>query len=337
MGKVKFLSIFFVLNCLCIFNLYAATRLVTPEELQIEQLNKEQKDKLQNVQYTETLAIPNQYKGKLKYTEGREEVHLKDARLFFGAGGRYTFSKDLTVKAEEIPQNHQYFNQKNVWNMDGNFNFYVSGGLYWRNGIRIEFEYSQMTLETNDYGKNFAKYNGPDTNGKGIIFNQYLQTSGEITNYINDLGQVQYTTLTNNMLPVAELSVKTYMLNFIFERVYAKSKIRPYVGVGLGVITGDITTFVNEGSSTVFGGQVMVGLSYPISDESLVFYLGYRGIFMQDMEQTFTRITDVNSAGTRPSGSEFNGNTYFNLNLVKSKEKYNVQTHNIDLGIRFFF
>ena len=68
MGRNKFLYTFFVLNCLYISDLYATTRLVAPEELEIEQLNKEQKNKLQNVQYTETLAIPNQYKGKLKYT-----------------------------------------------------------------------------------------------------------------------------------------------------------------------------------------------------------------------------------------------------------------------------
>jgi len=313
------------------FDLQAATRLATPEELKIEQLNKEQKDKLQNVQYTEAVEIPNQYKGKLKYTEGKEEVHLKDVRLFFGGGGRYTFSKNVTVEAETVPEGAQYFNKKNVWNMDDNFNFYASAGIYWRNGIRIEFEYSQMTLETTDYGQNFARYNGPDTRGQGIIFNQYLQKSGRITSHGN------YTTLTNNMLPIAELSLKTYMVNFIFERTQIKSKIKPYIGIGLGVVDGDMKTFENEGSSVVFGGQVMAGISYPISNGIAAIYLGYRGIFMQDFEQTFTRVTNVNSVNTQPPGSEFNGNVYYNPTLVKSKEKYNAQTHNIDLGVRFFF
>ena len=66
-------------------------------------------------------------------------------------------------------------------------------------------------------------------------------------------------------------------------------------------------------------------------------YLGYKGIFAKDMEQTFTRITGVNSVNTVPIGSEFDGKTFYNPTLVKSKEKYNVQTNNIDLGVRFFF
>lgn len=315
-------------------DLYASVRLTTPEDLKIEQLNKEQKEKFQNIDYTETLAIPNQYKGKLKYTEGKEEVHLKDVRLFFGAGGRYTFSGDTTLTSD-LNENEVgspgYFNKKNNLKFDDNFNFYASAGLYWRNGIRLEFEYSQMTLTTNNFGKNFKRYDN------GIIFNQYLQRTGVLNTY--GTGMNKYTALTNNMLPKLDFSVKTYMVNFIFEKTNIRSKIRPYIGFGAGLVEGDIETLKNDGASRVLGGQVMVGLSYPISEDQLVLYLGYRGIFSQKMEQTFTRITNVSleNVPSNISSEAFNGKTYYNPNMVQSKEKYDFQAHNIDFGIRFFF
>lgn len=321
---------------MCVSTAHAVTRLVTPEDLEIEQLNIEQKDKFQNVDYTETVAIPNQYKGKLKYTEGKEEVHLKDVRLFFGAGGRYTIAKDAELNADSVPDDMRdstYFNKQNTWSFDNNFNFYASMGLYWRNGIRIEFEYSQMTLETNNYGKEFEERNG-------FIFNQYLQTSGKITDFYDSNGELAYTTLTNNMLPIVEFSVKTYMLNFIFEKTQIKSKIRPYVGFGVGAVVGNMKSLVNDGESVVFGGQVMVGLSYPFSDDdSLIMYFGYRGIFSQDMEQTFTRIYDVNLIGvvTNQDVNDFDGRTYYNPQFFKSKERFGFQAHNIDLGVKFYF
>lgn len=330
MKKSIILFVFFAATIVAMQNSYADVNLTTPEDLDIKQLNKEQRDKLQNVEYTETLAIPNQYKGKLKYTEGKEEVHLKDARLVFGVGGRYTFSNEITLDSDQNI-NSEYFNKKNTFKIDDNFNFYASAGLYWRNGIRLEFEYSQMTLNTSDFGKHFATYDG-------IIFNQYLQKTGNISTQGGILTE-QYTTLTNNMLPTLDFSVKTYMVNFIFEKTNIKSKLRPYIGFGLGLVEGDITTLENEGESRVFGGQVMVGLSYPFVEDQLVMYLGYRGIFSTQMEQTFTRITGV-SLDNVPgivSNTAFDGDTYYNPEFVKSKEKFDFQAHNIDLGIRFFF
>ena len=329
--------VFFVLGAVSfvsLHNSYAAVRLTTPEDMEIEQLNKEEKAKLQNIQYTETVAIPNQYKGKLKYTEGKEEVHLKDARLFLGVGGRYTFSSDITLKSDQ-DINSPYFNKKNTFELDDNFNFYASAGLYWRNGIRLELEYSQMTLNTSDYGKNFARYDN------GIIFNQYLQKTANLSSYTSIInGETQtYTALTDNMLPTVDLSIKTYMFNFIFEKTNIKSKLRPYIGFGVGLVEGDFTTLETNDTSRVLGGQVMVGLSYPFVEEQLVLYLGYRGIFARTMEQTFTRVVGVSLDGVPQlvSNTAFNGNVYYNPQLVESKEKFNFQAHNIDLGIRFFF
>lgn len=306
---------------------FATTRLIAPGDVDIQELNTEEKDKLQNVQYQESVGIPTQYKGKLKNTEGKEEIHFKDLRLFLGVGGRYTFANNITLNSS-LNSTSEYFNKKNQWKYDGNFNYFASLGVYWRNGIRIEFEYSQMTLETNNFASKFKPYN----NGT-IPFNQYLQTNATLQEVIELNGR--YNRLIGNDIPLVELSVKTYMMNFIFEKSTAKSKIRPYVGFGLGLINGDMESLVNEGSSSVFGGQVLAGVSYPFAKGALVLYLGYRGIFSTDMEQTFTRITGVNGY----NGNFFNENNYFYYNpvLERSAEKYKIMLHNVDLGIRFFF
>ena len=312
----KYLIIFFV--CL-INNAFANIRLTIPSDIETKKLNKEQRDRFQNIQYKESVGIPNQYKGKLKYTKGKEEIKLRDVGFVMGVGGRYSITDDITLNSDiGSGSSYTYFNKTNTWEMKNNFNFFVSGGLYWRNGIRIELEYSQMTLETNNYGRNFRNYGS-----SSVIFNQYLQKTGILTE--DSTGSM----LTSNMLPVIELKVKTYMLNFILEKTNINSKIRPYLGFGDGIVNGNIDTLKNDESSTVLGAQAMVGLSYLIDDGHAVMYLGYRALFVQDMEQTFTRIVDASS---------FNGTTYFNPSFVKSKEKYNFPNiHNIDLGIRFFF
>lgn len=312
--------------CLFLFfisNTYAAAKFVIPYDLTTEELNKDQRGKFQSLQNQQSLSMPNQYKGKLKYTKGEEEIKLTDVAFFVGAGGRYSLTNDVELESDlNYNSNSTYFNKLNKWKMDNNINFYASGGLYWRNGFRIELEYSEMTLETSNYGRNFKKYSSSGM-GDRIIFNQYLQTSSTLTS-----DGANYT-LTNNMLPVAELSVKTYMLNFIFEQVSAASKLRPYAGFGFGMVSGNFSSLVNDGESNVLGAQALVGLSYAIKENKLSLYLGYRALFVQDMEQTFTRII---------SASSFNGTTYYNPTFVQSKEKFNFPNiHNIDFGFRFFF
>lgn len=312
----KYLLIFYILF---IGNAFAIVRLSIPSDIETEKLNKEQRDRLQNIQYIESIGMPRQYKGKLKNTKGKEEIRLVDVGFIMGVGGSYSIIKDITLNSnlEEQP-GYRYFNKKNTWKMKNNFSFYASGGLYWRNGIRIELEYSQMKVETDDYGKNFETYGSTS-----IIFNQYLQNTGVITD--NSSGSL----LTNNMVPVAELQIKTYMINFIFEQTNINSKIRPYIGFGIGMVDGNFDTLKNEGSDIVLGGQAMVGLSYAFENEKSAVYLGYRALIVQDMEQTFTRIVGA---------TNFNGTTYYNPVLIKSKEKFKFpNTHNIDFGIKFFF
>lgn len=311
------------LTCLLLSsNVFGAVKLSIPYDLDTKDLNKEQREQFKVIQNQESLAMPEQYKGPLKYTEGEEEIKLRDVALYLGIGGRYTRVNDIELTSNlDVTGSATYFNKVNKWKMENNFNFFASAGLYWRNGFRMELEYSEMTIDTANYGEDFARYNSGL--GNGIIFNQYLQHAATISNSGSTIR------LSNNMLPVAELSLKTYMLNFIFEKVKADSKIRPYLGFGLGMVNGDFSSLVNEGGSKVFGAQGMVGLSYVISPEQVVAYLGYRILYMQEMEQTFTRVIGANN---------FDGNVYYDPVFKESTETYQVPVlHNIDLGFKFFF
>lgn len=283
-------KIFFILF-LCFapfFNANGAVKLSTPYDLDIKQLNSEEKDKLKNINYTQTVGMPNQYKGKLKYTEGKEDVYLKDVRAYFGLGGRFTMAKDTKLE----PQDNTYSDTAKIdINFKTNFNYFASGGLYWRNGIRTEFEYSEATLKADAVGGNFITKN----------------KNGTYSN-INDM--------------TVKFLIKTYMINFIFENVNIKSPIKPYFGFGAGMVSGDMRNLVNTAKSNVFGGQVMAGLSYPISDGIVAIYLGYRGVFASEMEQDFIKYESDGLGG---------------YNEVNVKEKYKYQSNNVDLGVKFFF
>ena len=114
----------------------------------------------------------------------------------------------------------------------------------------------------------------------------------------------------------------------IFEKSFIKSKVRPYAGFGLGLVSGNMTNLKNDGRSDVFGGQVMAGLSYAVVNDVAVIYLGYRFVASMEMEQNFTRIV---------SADDFDGKTYLNPVFVDTTEKFKYMSNNVDLGIRFFF
>ena len=316
MKKVLFFLFLFIFISL---NANADVKLSVPYDLDVEELNKEEKDKLQNTNYSETIGIPQQYKGKLKYTEGVPDVRLRDFRGYFGVGGSYSFVTNTNMKEVGDTPTSPYFNKNEKWKFKNNFNFFVSAGLYWVNGVRLEFEYSEMTAETDNFGKNFASMNG-------YKFNQYLQEKANITT-TNILG-TETTYLTNNSYPLIQFSIKTYMMNFVFENVNAKSKLRPYVGIGGGVVVGDMANLRTNRKSVVPGGQIMVGLSYPISEQVLVMYLGYRAVVAKEMSQTFTRVYGA---------EDYNGKTYKNPQMTQVKERFRYTSQSVDLGFRFFF
>ncbi|HSQ97200.1 MAG TPA: hypothetical protein VLL98_00595 [Rickettsiales bacterium] len=285
---MKLHNLFFVLSlCLVpLFNANAKVRLATPEDLEIEQLNKDEKDRLKNINYSETVGMPNQYKGKLKYTEGVEEVRLKDVRIYIGVGGRATFARDEILK----PKESEYTNTNLNFNSD--FNYFGSIGLYWRNGIRTEFEYSATAID------------GDATDTSGF----YTYNEDDSTYTYSD--KVKF-----------DLKIDTYMLNLILEKTQAKTAIKPYVGFGIGMASANFEGLVSNSRAYAPAAQFMIGLSYPISDGIVAFYLGYRGFFTAKMEQEFSKI-------------QYTSGTY---STVQVKEDYYYQTHNVDFGIKFFF
>jgi hypothetical protein len=284
---MKVCRLFFVLfSCLIpIFNANGSLKLSTPDDLEIEQLNKDEKDKLENINYSETIGIPRQYTGKLKYTDGTKDVRFIDGRVYFGAGGRYSMVSNTKL----TPKTSSY--SKVDMNFKKDFNYFGSIGFYWDNGIRTEFEYSKSSVDTNSFdGSNFVIK----------VDNNYVEYTGDMT---------------------LSIDVKTYMINFIFEKIRAKTAIKPYTGLGVGVLTSNVDGLATDGKGVVPAAQIMFGLSYPIADGIAAFYLGYRGVFATELQQNFTLVTKLNGISVE----------------TKEKYKYNYRAHNIDLGLKFFF
>ena len=317
--------------------------LMIPEELEKEELNKDEKDKYQNVDYrSSTNYTIKQYKGDLKFKYGKIDSHLKDARFNFSFGGRITFPTATTLTSNL--ENDSYRNKENIWKYKIDYNYFFSIGLYWPNGVRTEIEYSSMVLETKNFGDSFQKYNN-------ITFNQYLQDGSTFISAYNDDGEAnqtddddnEYSSLTGNMQPLVEFSIRTIMFNIILEKVQAHVKLKPYIGAGIGYAIGNMRSLQNKGSSKVPAAQFLIGLSYDITDDrSFVLYLGYRLLYLGEMKQKFTRIQPGSGANFLDANDilrtiVFDGETYYNPIFKESEEKFQIMMHNIDLGFRFFF
>jgi hypothetical protein len=339
--------IFFLIN----FNLLAKnTNLITPGELEIKELNKNEKEKLQSTEYHQTVGIPeNQYKGSLRFTEGEEEIYLKDIALFFGIGMRMTSLRETRLEASSIPERSPntdyFFNSTSSWNYDLNYNYFISTGFYWRNGIRIEFEYSPSVFTTKNYANGFGKMKESNSN-KETVFNQYLQTSGIFSqkNYKYNDEDKKVTILSDNVVPFAELSVKTFMINLILEKSLIKAKVKPYIGFGAGFIQTDFTNLVTENNKNKLPGiQAMVGFSYPLAENKLNLYVGYKGVMaLGKFEYSFSRITGVGGyTELIAEGSEvfhnFEDGIYYDPFITEVTETYSYISHNIDIGFRFYF
>jgi hypothetical protein len=118
-------------------NLFAKTTLLYPNEMQIEELNKDVETKLQTIEKKNSnyISLPNQYKGKLRYTESEQITKFRDYKLTFGFG-MYFLNKVSNISIENI--------EKENWKLKSNFNFDISIGAYWINGVKVEYEYGSL-------------------------------------------------------------------------------------------------------------------------------------------------------------------------------------------------
>ncbi|MDR2527018.1 MAG: P44/Msp2 family outer membrane protein [Rickettsiales bacterium] len=341
---------------------FAVTRLVYPEEMEVKELNAEEKDKLKSIKTgksikdNSTLGVPEQYKGPLKYAEPEQRAYLKDFRIEVGFGGSVSMFPTLKMKTiTDLTYTQPSYNigKEQEWEMPKNYNYNASLGLYWINGVRLEFEYKKMTIENKKFTNGFNNTcKGNDTNqpcnNSSYPLNVYLQKGSVLeskTYKIQDINH-SYTQLSKNMQPIVNITVSTYMANIILEQVYVKSKARPYLGVGVGVASVNMSSLVNKGASNIPALQVMIGLSYPLADEKVALYIGYRGLFMQKIKQTFTRIVGT-SCPDAASGVECNtdgigysekdNGFYYNPEFEDSEQEYNIASHDISATVRFFF
>ena len=319
--------------CLSIFSKAVATvYLMPPADTELEELNQEEKDKFQNVNYRSTSDYNvQQYKGDLKFKYGKADSHFKDGRIHLTFGGQITLPTYTTLTSNLDEQ--EYLNKEVKFNFKTDYNYFAGMGFYWPNGVRLEAEYSSMVLETKSFGKSFKKYGG-------TVFNQYLQDGATYTiNLKDDKGNI-YTRLTGNMQPLVEFNIRTIMVNLILEQAQAQTKVKPYLGAGAGYAIGNMRSLENKGSSRVPAFQLLAGFSYSLTDDSsLVMYLGYKYIFISKMKQDLTRITPGSPAyiGGKDVVFDPETGTYYNPVFTNSREEFKLNMHNINLGFRFFF
>jgi hypothetical protein len=320
--------------------IFARTKLIYPTNVKdMQELNKEEEDKLKNISIkrSSTIDIPEQYKGSLKFTESEPDANWRDFRVMLGFSALISFIPDFEMKAIDepisIPSVPGNFTKSATWSSPVNYSYSLMAGIYWINGVRFEFDYSKKTLEIKNFTNGFKKVN--DTIWGDVIFNEYLQKSATITRYLTEDGIEEHDRLSGNMLPLVEITVQTYMGNIILEQVYAKSKFRPYIGIGAGLVSVDASSLETDGAFTTIGGQFLVGFSYPITlEEKIIIFLGYRGVFFPTVKQKMKRVTGVNCIA---NGTCVADGVYYNPIIEEIEQKYNIQFHNFDLTARFMF
>ena len=154
-----FLIIFCFVSFFVFSNVEARNYLIPPADMEMEELNKDESDKFQNVNLKSSTDYNiQQYKGDLKFKYGKVDSRFKDGRMHLIFGGQVTLPTYTTLTTNLNEQ--EYLNKNVKFNFKTDYNYFAGMGFYWPNGIRIEAEYSSMVLETKNYGNSFKKYGG---------------------------------------------------------------------------------------------------------------------------------------------------------------------------------
>ena len=102
-----------------------------------------------------------------------------------------------------------------------------------------------------------------------------------------------------------DVEIDTYMVNFLID--YNIGKIKPYIGIGLGVADVDLATsvygganFQLSGSETLFAAQGIIGVSYEVH-ENVELFTDAR--YLVTEEGDFTRRSPV--IGSSEQSSDF--------------------------------
>ncbi|MDR0423549.1 MAG: porin family protein [Rickettsiales bacterium] len=189
--------------------LFARTILLFPEDVQPEQLNKDVTPKLQTLEknsvnsYTD---LPNQYKGGLKYTEPEQITKFRDYRFTFGVG-MYLYDNIPSIEIKNASGVEH-------WNFGSNFGYDISVGVYWVNGVKIEYEYGSLSKDI--LGKSFL-----------------LDLKKNILNLT-----LEQTYLKDKMRPYIGFGIGSYSFSFGGENILSngnKTKTRNVAGIQLTV------------------------------------------------------------------------------------------------------
>lgn len=132
--KCKFYLIFILFQiALCLYKdvLFAKTILVLPEEIELEEINKNKSKKLVN-RYKNEDQIKNQYKGKLKYKPNSSGLNMyRDGRFYTSV---YFLPKGFSLGN---------IDKKSI-NYKSNISYSVNAGYYFTNNIAAEVDYSEL-------------------------------------------------------------------------------------------------------------------------------------------------------------------------------------------------
>ncbi|GMO58470.1 MAG: hypothetical protein Ta2D_04230 [Rickettsiales bacterium] len=318
--------------CLTIFlgiDFCFATRLIYPDDIQVIELNQEETSKFQTLSDEDETSQIQQYKGPLKFTEMEPEAHPDEYAIYITFSANLNYVPNIKIQdsfPDTIPYSDNgttHYQPSYDWILskrftDPKFSYSLGMGLYWINGVMIEFEYGDMNIEVTDflrggdtieYGENTRDEYGYwnfETTGS-MVLNEFMQTSANLEIIENkyqvgvyqDTGQPieqtdKFYRISGNTIPILQLRAKSYFANMILEQTYAKSKLRPFLGIGVGITDITIANLVGASESDkVIAGQVMIGFAYPISENKLNLYFGYKGVFMPTIKKRLTKIYGV--------------------------------------------
>lgn len=118
--------------------LFAKTVLFLPEEIELEDVNKNTNKKLVN-RYKNEDQIKNQYKGKLKYKPDNDGLNMyRDGRFYTSI----YFLPKLTLKGT--------IDDSGIDNYKSNNSYSVSVGYYFNNNIAMEIDYSELAYSVSN-------------------------------------------------------------------------------------------------------------------------------------------------------------------------------------------
>ncbi len=218
--KCKYLTIFAIANAAIMHFIlivpnsisFAKTVLFLPEEIELEDVNKNTSKKLVN-RYKNEDQIKNQYKGKLKYKPDNDGLNMyRDGRFYTSI----YFLPKLTLNGT--------IDDGGIDNYKSNNSYSVSVGYYFNNNITMEVDYSELTYKISNLNL------GGTLNGFKMHFRNY---------FLNVLAESNY----SRFIPFVSLGFGIIQSDFNESNVVS---IESYIAVAYQFIGGFEVAFTDS-------------------------------------------------------------------------------------------